>query len=52
VMSLEYVWQVLNVIWQPFLLGCLIVSIVSSIIGYFVIQLFYRYKAYKRLKRH
>lgn len=51
VMSLEYVWQVLDVIWQPFLLGCLIVSIISSVTGYFVIQLIYRYRAYRRFKR-
>ena len=52
VMSLEYVWQVFDVVWQPFLLGCLIVSVVSSMIGYFVIQLIYRYKAYKRFKQY
>ncbi|MBC8493714.1 MAG: DUF2062 domain-containing protein [Candidatus Thioglobus sp.] len=50
VMSLEYVWQVFDVIWQPFLLGCLVVSIVSSIIGYFGVQLIYRYRVYKRLR--
>lgn len=50
VMSLEYVWQVFDVIWQPFLLGCLIVSTASSIIGYFGVQLIYRYRVYKRLR--
>ncbi|MBA5248106.1 MAG: DUF2062 domain-containing protein [Gammaproteobacteria bacterium] len=50
-MSLEYVWQVFDTIWQPFLLGCLIVSVVSSVLGYFVIQFIYRYKAYKRANR-
>ncbi|MDC9715374.1 MAG: DUF2062 domain-containing protein [Gammaproteobacteria bacterium] len=52
VMSLEYVWQVFDTIWQPFLLGCLIVSAVSSVMGYFTIQLIYRLKAYKRLKKY
>lgn len=51
VMSLEYVWQVFDTIWQPFLLGCLIVSVVSSVSGYFVIQFIYRYKVYKRANR-
>jgi uncharacterized protein (DUF2062 family) len=51
VMSLEYVWEVFNVIWQPFLLGCLVVSVVSSFIGYWTIQLIYRFKAYRRVKR-
>lgn len=52
VMSFEYVWQVFDTIWQPFLLGCLIISIVSSMAGYFIVQLIYRYKAYRRFKRH
>ncbi|NYT26924.1 DUF2062 domain-containing protein [Candidatus Thiodubiliella endoseptemdiera] len=51
VMSLEYAWQVFDTIWQPFLLGCLIVSVTSSVSGYFVIQFIYRYKAYKRANR-
>lgn len=52
VMSFEYLWQVFYVIWQPFLLGCLIISITSSILGYFAIQLIYRLRAYKRAKRN
>jgi uncharacterized protein (DUF2062 family) len=51
IMSFEYVWQVFDLIWQPFLLGCLIVSMLSSVLGYFSIQLLYRLKAYKRFKR-
>ncbi len=51
VMSLEYVWQVFDVIWQPFLLGCLIVSIVSAAIGYFSVHLIYRYRVYQRIKK-
>jgi hypothetical protein len=52
VMSFEYVWQVFDVIWQPFLLGCLIVSVMSSVIGYFSIQLVYQLKIYQRLKKN
>ena len=51
VMSLEYVWEVFGVIWQPFLLGCIVVSTVSAIVGYWAIQLIYRFKAYKRINR-
>ncbi|SMN16353.1 FIG01199889: hypothetical protein [uncultured Candidatus Thioglobus sp.] len=51
VMSLEYAWQVFDTIWQPFLLGCLIFSVVSSIIGYFSVQLIYRYRVYRRLSK-
>jgi uncharacterized protein (DUF2062 family) len=50
-MSLECVWQAFDTILQPFLFGCLILSIVSSVLGYFSIQLIYRLKAYKRLRR-
>ncbi|BAS67990.1 MAG: DUF2062 domain-containing protein [Gammaproteobacteria bacterium] len=51
IMSLDYVWQVFDIIWQPFLLGCLIISVMSSALGYFGIQIIYRYKAYKRVNQ-
>ena len=51
VMSREYVWQVFDTIWQPFLLGCLTVSVVSAVIGYFSIQFIYRYRVYRRSKK-
>ncbi len=51
VMSLDYVWEVFGVIWQPFLLGCMVVSAVSAFTGYWLIQSIYRFKAYKRVKR-
>ena len=51
VMSLEYVWQVFDTIWQPFLLGCLTVSVVTSFIGYFGVQLIYRYRIYRRMSK-
>ncbi len=51
IMSLEYVWQVFETIWQPFLLGCLIVSIVSALLGYFGVQLIYRYRVFRRSKK-
>lgn len=50
VMSSEYIWQVFDVIWQPFLLGCFVASTISSIAGYFLIQSIYRLKVYKRVK--
>jgi len=51
VMSLEYVWQVFDTIWQPFLLGCLTVSVLSAVTGYFSIQFIYRYRVYRRSKK-
>ncbi len=51
IVSFEYIWEVFEVIWQPFLLGCLIVSVVASTLGYWTIQGIYRLKAQKRKKR-
>ncbi len=51
IMSLDYVWEVFGVIWQPFLLGCAVVSILSAFLGYWSIQLIYRVKARKRSMR-
>ncbi|MBE8189892.1 MAG: DUF2062 domain-containing protein [Candidatus Thioglobus sp.] len=51
VMSFAYIWQVLGIIWQPFLLGCLVVSTVSAVVGYWTIQLIYRFKAYRKVRR-
>ena len=52
VMSPEHIWDVFGMIWQPFLLGCLIVSTVSSILGYWGIQGIYRLKALRRKKSY
>lgn len=51
IVSFKYIWEVFGIIWQPFLLGCLIVSIVASTLGYWTIQGIYRLKAQKRKKR-
>lgn len=51
IMTKEYFMEVFSVIWQPFLLGCLVVSIVSAFLGYWSIQLIYRLKARKRSNR-
>ncbi len=51
IISLDYVWAVFGDIWQPFLLGCLLFSVVSAFVGYWTIQLIYRLKVYKRMSR-
>lgn len=38
----EWLGQSLGDIWQPFLLGCFIVGVVSSVLGYFIIDRFWR----------
>jgi hypothetical protein len=40
--------EVFGSIWQPFLLGNLLFSVVSSVIGYWIIQLIYRNRRNKR----
>ncbi len=50
-MSLEYVIEIFFIIWKPFLLGCFIVAIVSSILGYVFSQLFYTIRIYRKTNR-
>lgn len=54
VFSLDYIWSVFSIIWQPFLLGCLVISIVSSLIGFWVVRLLFwiNLSKYKQKKRH
>ena len=51
--ELSYAWlmQEIGVIWQPLLLGCLIVSTISAILGYFVIRGFWRLHVIRSWKR-
>jgi uncharacterized protein (DUF2062 family) len=44
--------EVFGNIWQPFLLGNLIFSVVSSILGYWIILLIYQYRRNKRKIRN
>ena len=41
-LSMEWLGQSLHAIWQPFLLGCLIVGISSSVLGYIIINRLWR----------
>lgn len=43
----------LNHVWQPFLLGCFILGLLSGVCGYFFVQLAWRlYVNYKWRRRH
>jgi len=44
--ELSYTWlsNELILIWQPFLLGCLIVASISALIGFLVVRLLWRYQ--------
>ncbi len=50
--SFELSWEWISVslanIWQPFLLGCLIAGILSSLLGYFGMRGFWRYAMIKK----
>jgi len=48
--SFDWIAQQMEIIWQPFLLGCLILGIVSSAVGYFGIRLVWRLHIVKYLK--
>ena len=50
-MTYEWVMQELGVIWLPLLVGCLLVSIISSFLGYFVIRGFWRLHVINAWKR-
>ena len=52
VISLESIWQLFDVIWQPFLLGCFLLASSSALIGYWSVHALYRLKVYQRTKRH
>ena len=54
--SLEWIMGELMVIWQPFLLGCLVLGAASAVLGNMIIRLMWRlhvvrYLRRKRLKR-
>lgn len=42
-LSMEWLKSELSVIWEPFLLGCLICGIVSAALGYVATRLIWRY---------
>jgi len=48
--ELSFTWLAngLLAIWQPFLLGCAIMAITSSLLGYGVIRLFWRWNVVRR----
>lgn len=50
-LSLEWLGNELLAIWQPFLLGCFVMAIVSSLLGYLGIRLLWRLSIIRRLKK-
>ena len=54
-MELSYEWiaHEMSLIWEPFLLGCFVLGVVSALLGYFGIQIAWRWMVVQRWrKRH
>ena len=50
-LSSEWIISAFENIWQPLLVGTLIIGIISSILGYFIMHMLWRFYAYSRLQR-
>lgn len=49
--SFEWLMAELGLIWQPFLLGCFILSIISAVVGFITMRLFWRFHVFQYIKR-
>ncbi|MEJ2142466.1 MAG: DUF2062 domain-containing protein [Gammaproteobacteria bacterium] len=50
-LSVDWLTTELGVIWQPFLLGCAVVGVISAMIGFFTIRLLWRMRLVAHLKQ-
>ncbi len=41
-LSLEWLGHEMGLIWQPFLLGCFVIGVLSAVVGYFTIKVLWR----------
>ena len=49
-LSFEWLANGLLLIWQPFLLGCLVVGAASALLGYAAVRLLWRYEVTRKMK--
>lgn len=49
-MNIEWLEQTLGQIWEPMVVGCLVVALISALIGYYGIQAFWRFHVHQKLK--
>ena len=49
-LTFDWLTNELSLIWQPFLLGCLIVGLVSSLLGFLTVRLLWRYQVHKHVQ--
>lgn len=50
-LSMEWLMNELSLIWKPFLTGCLILGVISSAVGYFVINYLWIHQVNKQRKQ-
>ncbi len=50
-LSFDWLMAELGLIWQPFLLGCLVLGLASGVAGYFVTRVFWRFHIFQYLKK-
>ena len=48
--SYEWLEKMMSFIWQPFLMGCFIFGVASSVLGYISVRLVWRYKVASKWK--
>ena len=49
-LSFEWLGKSLGLIWQPFLLGCFVVGVISSMIGGYLVRILWRWKVQQSWK--
>lgn len=50
-LSMTWLSNGLSLIWQPFLLGCVILAVLHAVLGYIVIQLLWRWMVVRKWRR-
>lgn len=49
-LTFDWLANELSLIWQPFLLGCLVVGSASALLGFFSIRILWRYKIHQHVQ--
>lgn len=49
-MNLEWLERMLGQIWEPMVVGCVVVALVSALLGYYGIQAYWRFHIHQKLK--
>ena len=49
--SIDWIGSVFSLIWQPLLIGTLVIGVISAILGYMAIHIVWKFLAYRKLKK-